>query len=165
MARNILSVYSRNEEMTKANDAHEKLSVVLTKVEAMETQLNEIAAIIEKLNKFVTKLSKDAKKANQEKTREKRAGVSGFAIPIEVSDELRAFIDLPKGELISRVEATKKITSYIKENGLQSKENGRVILPDDKLEKLLDSQGQQVSWFTLQKFMKKHFVTAPKATA
>lgn len=148
--------------MTKANDAHEKLSVVLTKVEAMETKLVEISTIIEKINKFVTKLSKDAKK---EKARERKTGVSGFAIPIEVSDELRAFIDLPKGELISRVDATKKITSYIKEHGLQSKDNGRVILPDARLEKLLESQGQQVSWFTLQKFMKKHFVTAPKVEA
>lgn len=151
--------------MTKANDAHEKLSVVLTKVEAMETRLNEITSLLETVNKFVTKLSKDAKKANKDKNREKRSGVSGFAIPIDVSDEMRAFIDLPKGELISRVEATKKITNYIKENNLQSKDNGRVILPDAKLEKLLDSQGQQVSWFTLQKFMKKHFVTAAKTEA
>jgi chromatin remodeling complex protein RSC6 len=143
--------------MTKANETHDMLTAVLTKIDSLETVVAAMSMNVEKMVKYINKQAKETRKANG-KTKEKKAGVFGFEIPIPVSDSLSSFIGIPKGELISRVQATKKITEYVKGNSLQSKENGRVIIPDAKLESLLEAKGELVTWFTLQKYLKKHFM-------
>jgi len=84
---------------------------------------------------------------------------SGFAKPGQVSDELRKFLSLPKDELISRTQVTKRITAYCKEHGLQQEEDKRKINPDATLTKLLrwKKGDDPVTFFNLQKYMKVHY--------
>ena len=83
---------------------------------------------------------------------------SGFAKPGPISDELRAFLKLPEGELIARTEVTKRITAYCKENKLQNEEDKRTIHVDSALKKLLRmKKGDELTFFNLQKYMKVHY--------
>ena len=64
---------------------------------------------------------------------------------------------------MARTEVTKHLTTYIKEHNLQDQANKRKILPDSKLQKLLNvTPSDEVTYFNLQKFMKVHF---PKSAA
>jgi len=84
---------------------------------------------------------------------------SGFVKPTPISDELAEFIGMPVGSLMSRTEVSRKINSYIKENGLQDQENDRKINPDEKLSNLLGlKEKDKLTYFNLQKYMKHHFI-------
>ena len=59
---------------------------------------------------------------------------------------------------MARTEVTKYLSQYIKEHNLQDKTNRRKILPDTKLQKLLNvGKGVEVTYFNLQTYMKFHF--------
>jgi chromatin remodeling complex protein RSC6 len=48
---------------------------------------------------------------------------------------------------------------------LQNKDNKKFILPDEKLKFLLGiNQEQELTYFNLQKYMNKHFISEPLAT-
>ena len=84
---------------------------------------------------------------------------SGFVKPTLISDELAMFLGKPVGTEMARTDVSRKINSYIKENGLQDTENGRKINPDEKLRKLLAlSEEDELTYFNLQKYMKHHFI-------
>jgi chromatin remodeling complex protein RSC6 len=84
---------------------------------------------------------------------------TGFTKPMLISDELAMFLGEPAGTEMARTDVSRKINSYIKENGLQDTENGRKINPDEKLRKLLVlSEEDELSYFNLQKYMKHHFI-------
>ena len=84
----------------------------------------------------------------------------GFALPTEVTDDLCQFLGAEKGTKIARTEVTKQIMAYIKTNHLQNPENKKMIVPDDKLWKLLgeDARGKEITHFTIQKYINKHFI-------
>ena len=91
---------------------------------------------------------------------------SGFAKPGPISDELRKFLGLNKDELIARTEVTKKITEYCKKHSLQVEEDKRNINPDKALKKLLRLEdGQKLTFFNLQKFMKIHYPSSAASAA
>ena len=63
------------------------------------------------------------------------------------------------GTQIARTEVTRYIINYIKVNNLESKENKKIIVPDDKLRELLQiKMDDELTYFTIQKFMNKHFI-------
>ena len=128
----------------------------------------DIANIISLCKSLIIKnkqLDKDHKKVCKElekKTRKKKQNggkkaPSGFAKPSNISDELADFLGVQRGSLVARTEVTKQITQYVKNNELQNPKNRRIILPDNKLQKLLNNQDQEVTYFTLQRFIKHHF--------
>jgi chromatin remodeling complex protein RSC6 len=83
---------------------------------------------------------------------------SGITKPTKVSDAMCEFMGRPKGDLIARTEVTKFITNYIKEQNLKDEEVKRHINPDTKLRALLNiPQGDQLTYFNLQKYMTSHF--------
>jgi hypothetical protein len=83
----------------------------------------------------------------------------GFIRPIEISEELAQFLGKPVGTEMSRHDVSREINGYIRDNGLIDMHNGRNINPDDKLRKLLRlREGDELSYFTLQKHMKHHFI-------
>ena len=87
---------------------------------------------------------------------------SGFLKPVGVSPELAKFIGWKPTELHSRVEVTKAICDYVKQNNLQNPEDRRIIEPDAKLQKLLGLTGSKdevkFKYYQLQTHLKKHFV-------
>ena len=83
---------------------------------------------------------------------------SGFAKPSNISPELCQFMNKPIGDKAARTEVTQYIIKYIKDQSLQNSENKKEILPDKQLASLLDCGNNSVTYFTIQKFMNKHFI-------
>ena len=86
---------------------------------------------------------------------------SGFLKPVPISKEMAKFTGWSADEPRSRVDVTKYICNYIKENDLQNPEDRRQILADSKLRKLLkydpESATQPLTYFHIQSLMKNHF--------
>jgi len=132
--------------------------------EQLKNAMNIIKTLTSTVSKLEKRVSRDRKVMNK-KMRGKKPRVhdpnkppSGFAKPGPISPELAKFLGLPKEELIARTEVTRKITEYCKKHDLQKKEDGRHILPDKALKKLLDiKDGEELTFFNLQKYMKVHY--------
>ena len=63
------------------------------------------------------------------------------------------------GTEIARTEVTKALVAYIKNNKLENVTNSKIITPDNKLKFLLGLEdGQELTYFNIQKYMNKHFV-------
>ena len=76
------------------------------------------------------------------------------------------------GTEIARTDVTKQITQYVRDNKLQDKSNGRRIIADAKLKKLLNYDEKKVteeknllSYFNLQRYLTVHFAKAQPASA
>lgn len=85
---------------------------------------------------------------------------SGFLKPVSISKEMCNFAGWGADDLHSRVDVTKFVCNYIKENNLQNPHDRREITPDTKLKKLLDynsKNDEPLRYYTLQTYLKKHF--------
>jgi chromatin remodeling complex protein RSC6 len=91
---------------------------------------------------------------------------SGFLKPVNISKEIAKFTGWGAHEKKSRVDVTKFLCNYIRENNLQNEKDKRQIKPDNKLAKLLNydekTAEQPLTYFHLQALLKHHF---PKETA
>jgi chromatin remodeling complex protein RSC6 len=86
---------------------------------------------------------------------------SGFLKPVKISSDMAKFTGWNPEEPHSRVEVTKYICDYIKENNLQNPADRREIQPDSKLQKLLglkNKEDEGLKYYSLQTHLKKHFV-------
>lgn len=110
-----------------------------------------------KIRKKIVVLQKETPKVMKKKYRPKSKKRSGFILDCEISDELRTFLKLKKGENLSRIDITNAICVYahldpkekrekilrwkhLNPNGkrdLQDPDNKRAIVPDAALSKLL----------------------------
>jgi upstream activation factor subunit UAF30 len=112
--------------------------------------------------KEVKAIRKDIKKIRQvtedpdgEKAK-LRSQNSAFRKPLQISDDMREFLNLPAGELISRSDVTKRITAYANENNLKT---GNRINLDEKLKKILDPPADlQITFLNLQTYVNKHYI-------
>ena len=136
----------------------------LTEVTSLLATVKQEARALEKR---LTRELKAAQKANAKKKAGKgNRSPSGFVKPTLISEELAAFLGKAKGTEMARTEVTREINKYIREQGLQCKENGRKINPDAKLSKLLNlSKKDELTYFNLQRYMSPHFAKAGQAPA
>jgi len=91
--------------------------------------------------------------------------MAGFTTPVRISNRLAEFLGKPKDTRMSRTEVSNEINNYIKKNNLQDFTNRYIIIkPDFKLTSLLNlTPSDELSYFTLQKYLKPHFIeTIPK---
>ena len=133
---------------------------LLDQLKTLQSSLKELTLYTAKLEKRVAKEQRAVQKRVNGKRRRTNpnASPSGFSKPGNVSDELRKFLKLGKGELIARTEVTKRINAYCKEHGLQGKDDKRVLKPDKTLKTLLRlGPKDELTFFNLQKYMKVHF--------
>ena len=158
-----------------------------TEVETVETVtevqqgFTEFMAKLQQVNSLLASLKTDfrslEKKANRElktaqkisQRRKRKLGVrspSGFVKPCLISNELAAFLGKENGIEMARTEVTREINTYIRNNNLQDKANGRKINADEKLATLLNlKKDDELTYFNLQRFMSPHFQKAvPTAT-
>ena len=87
---------------------------------------------------------------------------SGFLKPVKISKEMAKFAGWDQSELKSRVDVTKYICKYIKDNDLQNPTDRRQILADTKLTKLLEynpKSDQPLTYYSIQSHIKKHFLS------
>ena len=127
---------------------------------SIETVLEEITALrsdIKSLSKIVRKIKTKQDDPNGEKAAA-RALNNGFNRKQAISEELRSFLDLPEGELVSRSTVTRSINKYVTENSLKHPDNGRLLMLDDKLKSLLKPPDDvQITFLNSQKYLSPHY--------
>ncbi len=125
----------------------------------LSAHLATLRSEVKSLEKNVSKELRVLDKINAKKNKNKgNRAPSGFVKPTKISNELADFLAKDRGSLMARTDVTKQMTAYIRKNNLQDKDNGRIILPDSKLKKLLKlADGDSLTYFNLQKFMGPHF--------
>jgi chromatin remodeling complex protein RSC6 len=145
-----------------STDVFAQFEELVAQLNVMKNHLAHVQQQTKQLEKTVRKQLKESKKAAA-KLKVDRAP-SGFARPSDVTKELCAFLNIPEGTTIARTDVTRAIIAYIKKNHLESKDNKKLILPDEKLRTLLCiEEGEHLTYFTLQKYMSKHFVKKGKS--
>lgn len=95
---------------------------------------------------------------------------SGFLKPVQISKDLAKFTGWDQAQLRSRVDVTKFICEYIKNNNLQDPEDKRKIRVDNdgNLKKLLKfdgKDGKPLTYYSLQTYLKSHFTPAATPVA
>ena len=127
-------------------------------VHDLSTSVALLKAELRTVEKQVTKELKVLDKLNARKNKKKgNRAPSGFVKPTKISVELADFLGKEHGSLMARTEVTKQMTEYIRTHSLQDKKNGRVILPDAKLRKLLKlTDKDALTYFNLQKLSLIH---------
>jgi len=134
------------------------LSVFRQSITALQTQ---IRGLEKSVRKEMKSLQKEAAKNRNKGNRRP----SGFAKPSKVSAELCSFMKRDAGTEIARTEVTQYLIQYIKDNNLQFTGNKKIIVPDATLKKLLSvKDGEEVTYFNLQRLMNKHFVKSDGIT-
>ncbi len=138
------------------NDSFNQLMADFT---AVRTNLTSLTSRLRVLQKRSDRELRAAQKASQKRRRKTgNRSPSGFVKPTLISSELAAFLKKPKGTEMARTEVTREINSYIREHSLQDPKNGRRILPDAKLRKLLAvKKEEELTYFNLQRYMSPHF--------
>ena len=81
-----------------------------------------------------------------------KGGGKGLAAEVQPSADLAPIVG---SDPIPRSEVTKRVWDYIKANGLQDKQNKRMINADDKLGKIFGGK-KQVSMFEMTALVNKH---------
>ena len=160
------------ENVTVSAESGDSTSQLETAFALFHTQLQEHAAAAAKLRAEFRALEKaairevrNAQKAGAKRKRKSgNRSPSGFVKPTLISNELAAFLNKPQGTMMARTEVTREINSYIRQHSLQDKENGRKIVPDAPLSKLLKlKKNDELTYFNLQRYMSPHFQKAPAA--
>jgi chromatin remodeling complex protein RSC6 len=128
------------------------LSLVKNQIVNLQQSLKQLEKNVKKqMNGLKKKATKNKNKGNRKP--------SGFAKPSKVTKELCEFMNKSEGTEIARTEVTKTLIQYIKDNKLDQNSNSRIISPDNKLKFLLGIEdGQELTYFNIQKYMNKHFV-------
>ena len=131
--------------------------------------LDTLATSIAALEKEFNALRKDVRKIRQhieDPTGEKRvarAQNNGFNKPVDVSDELRKFLNLKNDEKISRSQVNRLLNQYYETNGLKSGQN---ISLNEPLKALLAvPEGIQLTFLNMQKYINKHYVKSSAAAS
>ena len=139
----------------------------LTKLQQVSALLTSLKTEYRALEKKWTRTLTVAQKANSKRKRKASTrSPSGFVKPTRISDELASFLSKPSGTEMARTDVTRDINKYIREHGLQDKENGRKINPDSKLSSLLKvGKSETLTYFNLQRYMSPHFAKAGASTA
>lgn len=144
----------------------EDFTAFMTKLQQVNSLLSSLRTDFRALEKKATRELKAANKANQKRKRKQgNRSPSGFVKPTLISNELAAFLGKDKGSEMARTEVTREINAYIRKHSLQDKTNGRKIIPDTHLAKLLKlGKSDELTYFNLQKYMSPHFAKANQET-
>jgi chromatin remodeling complex protein RSC6 len=126
---------------------------------------NKGVKFLRTLNKRLKVLKNQSSRIIKDKRVSAKKGTnnnSGFLKPVKISTEMAKFTGWDKDELKSRVDVTKFLCDYIRNNNLQNPKDKRQILADGKLQKLLKydpkKETEPLTYFKLQSSLKGHFI-------
>lgn len=138
---------------------------VLNNLIEIDKLVKSTMPLIKKLQKQHERDVKNAEKSRKHKrSRNPDAPPSGFARPGPISDDLRNFLGLNKDELIARTQVAKRVSEYIKEQGLKNPTNNKEIIIDKKLAALFKvDEKTKIEFFKIQSYLTNHFIKVPKA--
>ncbi len=139
------------------------LSSLVTLRETVSSMITEVKRLDKRVHREIKDARKRKRRVRAEGEEATKRGPSIFEIPTKVTDELCKFLGHPNGTLISRSNVTKEINKYVKEKGLKNKHD---IKPDAALRKLLQvPEGDQLTYFNLQRYLNRHYIKEVKPTA
>ena len=145
------------------SSAADDFTKVLFVVQELAMSISALKTQLRTLEKKHVREMKVATKSKRRAASKAPRTPSGFVKPTKISAELAAFLGKSDNTEMARTEVTKEINAYIRSNGLQNKDNGRIINADTKLKTLLNLNGDdQLTYFNLQRYMSPHF---PKSQA
>jgi len=144
----------------------DQFTALLAQLSALRSQLTSVTTQVRALSKRTDRELRAAQKASRKKRKNGNRAPSGFVKPTKISKELATFLQKPAGTEMARTEVTREINSYIRAHKLQDPANGRRILADSKLRKLLKlTKEDELTYFNLQRYMSPHFAKAGKPLA
>ena len=151
---------------TPGSELAEQFTDFMAKLQQVCAAMSALKSEFRALEKKATRELKAATKAAAKKKRKSgNRQPSGFVKPTLISPALAAFLGKPEGTEMARTEVTREINGYIRQHKLQDKQNGRIIRPDKKLKGLLNiGEGEELTYFNLQKYMSPHFAKAGSTT-
>jgi chromatin remodeling complex protein RSC6 len=130
----------------------------------LKTLQNNLKILYKEVIKERRDMSKKISK-NKKKTKKKNNN-SGLNYPVNVSKDLSEFLGLENEDTkIARTEVTTQIIKYIKDNQLQDPKNKKIIILDEKLEKIIApymKEGDIVEFFNIQTYLKHHYIPIKK---
>ena len=147
-------------------------STSATKIQEFGAKLQQMSSLFASMKSdykvldrtFARELKIAQKSSKKRRTPSANRQPSGFVKPTLISPELAAFLGRSAGVEMARTEVSREINAYIRDKGLQDKENGRKIHPDANLSKLLAvGDADELTYFNIQRFMKHHFIKADVA--
>lgn len=146
---------------TLDDDLKSVLTTLTTLRETVSTMITEVKRLDKRVHREIKDARKRKRRVRAEGEEAPKRGPSIFEIPTKVTDELCVFLGKPKGTLISRSNVTKEVNNYVKAHNLKNKHD---IKPDAALKKLLQvPEGEQLTYFNLQRYLNRHYVKEPKA--
>ena len=133
---------------------------IVNNLSNLKVQINTIQQQIKSAEKNIKKKMRGLKREAVKNKNKGNRQPSGFAKPTKITKELCVFLNKKEGSEIARTEVTSFLSKYIKNNNLQNKDNKKIILPDDNLKFLLGiTEKEELTYFNIQKYMNKHFLT------
>ena len=148
---------------TEINYIQTKFDGIFGSLSTFKTQMSSLQQQLKLLEKDVLKDLNAANKIIEKANNKPKRKPSGFALKVNISDELKNFMDIGADEQVARTEVTKFLIKYIKEHNLQNPSDRRIIECDDKLKKLLDvPDGDVLTYFNIQRYMNRHFPKVKK---
>ena len=148
--------------VVQENNLSDAFTELLGQLTSLRSQLTTITGVVRSLQKRTDRELKLAQKAGRRRARKSgNRAPSGFVKPTLISLELANFLGKDQGTEMARTAVTREINSYIRAHKLQDPKNGRRILPDTKLRKLLKvGKADELTYFNLQRYMSPHFAKA-----
>ena len=151
---------SAQDNKTDTDNLFEQFDAIIDSMSIFKVQINGLQQQIRLLEKNVKKQMKGLKKEVVKSKNKGNRKPSGFAKPCKVTKELCDFMNKTDGTEIARTDITRALVLYIKSNNLENKANSQIIIPDIKLKELLGVEdGHELTYFNIQKFMNKHFIS------
>lgn len=141
-----------------SDDLFSQFDQIFSKMNMVKSYVSVIQQELKTLEKGLKKEMRELKKEASKPKNKGNRQPSGFAKPSKVTKELCEFMNKAEGTEIARTEVTRALVAYIKENKLENVNNSKIIQPDDKLKNLLGLEnGNELTYFNIQKYMNKHF--------
>ena len=154
-------------EAVKAPTLTEDFTQLIAQLASLRSALSSVTTQVRALQKKSEREVKAAlKMSKKRKNKNGNRAPSGFVKPTKISIELADFLGKPNGTEMARTQVTREINTYIRAHNLQDPKNGRIILADESLRKLLKlKEEDELTYFNLQRFMSPHFAKNVKVVA
>lgn len=153
----IVADVEQHTETSAVASMSDSFNDLLTQLTTLRSQITTLSASVRALRSRSEREIKTAQKMGRKRKSANRKP-SGFTKPTLISNELATFLNVKPGSEMARTEVTKEINKYIIAHSLKDPKNGRNILADGKLRKLLKlGKSDELTYFNLQKFMSHHF--------
>lgn len=146
------------------NELQKKVEDEIEKLREVGSEKVKGVKFLRSINKALKTLRTDSLRVLKIKPKNTRprSTNSGFMKPVGISPEMATFTGWDAAALYSRVEVTKFICKYIRDNSLQNQEDRRQIVCDEKLKTLLKYDAatatSPLTYFRLQQYIQPHFV-------